>query len=128
MTGGRQRWVLAAGLAAALSLAVACGGDPSPAWPRASGTGTTAVSSTAASAAVPTTSSAAEPPSEDGCPPARTRIGLRTRDGVDLSAVAVGRGSAGVVLLHESDGTLCNWWPYAWTLAGRGLQVVAVDL
>jgi pimeloyl-ACP methyl ester carboxylesterase len=56
------------------------------------------------------------------------RVTLRTRDGVDLSAVPVGSGSAGVVLLHESDGTLCNWWPYARTLAGRGLRVVAVDL
>jgi dienelactone hydrolase len=128
MTIWWRRLIVPVTLAAALWPAVACGGDQSSGAASPSGTRTTAVTSVVPSIVPPSTGSASEPPTEDGCPPARMRITLRTPDGVELSAVAVGRGSAGVVLLHESDGTLCNWWPYAWTLAGRGLHVVALDL
>jgi hypothetical protein len=36
--------------------------------------------------------------------------------------VLVGRGPAGVVLLHQHPADLCGFWPYAVYLSKRGLQ------
>jgi pimeloyl-ACP methyl ester carboxylesterase len=43
-----------------------------------------------------------------------------------LAAVSIGTGRVAVVLAHQSSGSLCQWWPYARTLAAR-FRVVAFD-
>ncbi|MBO0819054.1 MAG: alpha/beta fold hydrolase [Actinobacteria bacterium] len=43
-----------------------------------------------------------------------------------LAAVSIGTGRAAVVLAHQSSGSLCQWWPYARSLASR-FRVVAFD-
>jgi alpha-beta hydrolase superfamily lysophospholipase len=55
-------------------------------------------------------------------------ITYRSLSGATLTGAVVGRGGAGVVLAHMSDGDLCQWMPYARTLAGAGYQVLTMDL
>jgi pimeloyl-ACP methyl ester carboxylesterase len=43
-----------------------------------------------------------------------------------LSAVSIGTGRAAVILAHSAGGSLCEWWPYARSLAAR-FRVVAFD-
>jgi len=43
-----------------------------------------------------------------------------------LTAVSIGTGRVAVVLAHQSSGSLCQWWPYARSLAAR-FRVVAFD-
>jgi len=43
-----------------------------------------------------------------------------------LAAVSIGAGRVAVVLAHQSSGSLCQWWPYARSLAAR-FRVVAFD-
>ena len=43
-----------------------------------------------------------------------------------LAALSIGTGRVAVVLAHQSSGSLCQWWPYARTLADR-FRVVAFD-
>jgi pimeloyl-ACP methyl ester carboxylesterase len=43
-----------------------------------------------------------------------------------LSAVSIGTGRVAVVLAHQAGGFMCDWWPYARSLAGR-FRVVAFD-
>jgi pimeloyl-ACP methyl ester carboxylesterase len=43
-----------------------------------------------------------------------------------LAAVSIGTARVAVVLAHQSSGSLCQWWPYARTLAAR-FRVVAFD-
>lgn len=59
--------------------------------------------------------------------PAST-LRLRTRDGVALDAVEVGRGRAGAVFLHQSPSDLCDWWPFARSLAQAGVRALLLDL
>jgi pimeloyl-ACP methyl ester carboxylesterase len=49
-------------------------------------------------------------------------------DGTRLDAAEVGSGERGVILLHEAPADLCDWAPYAKTLARRGFHVLLVDL
>lgn len=42
------------------------------------------------------------------------------------SALEYGTGSVGVVLIHQSDGNLCQWKSYAATLAKRGYRAFAM--
>ncbi|MBO0701703.1 MAG: alpha/beta hydrolase [Candidatus Dormibacteraeota bacterium] len=44
-----------------------------------------------------------------------------------LAGVEVGNGPTGVVLAHQSDGSHCDWWPYAPELVGLGYRVLAFD-
>ena len=62
-------------------------------------------------------------------PPARQRsaVGFDGPNGSRLAGVALGRGKAGVVLAHQSPGSLCQWWPYAAELADAGYRVLAFD-
>jgi pimeloyl-ACP methyl ester carboxylesterase len=58
----------------------------------------------------------------------RTRaITFRASDGIALRGVVLGRGTTGVALGHEYHGDLCNWLPFARTLAVRGYLVLAFD-
>lgn len=52
---------------------------------------------------------------------------LTAADGVHLYAVEDGKGSAGIVLLHESPADLCGWLPYMKTLTQAGFRVLAFD-
>lgn len=72
---------------------------------------------------------AAPAPGLDGCAPRSWRtVHLRSSDGVRLVAAETGSGRRGVVLAHESDGSLCNWVPYATQLARQGVRVLLLDL
>lgn len=44
-----------------------------------------------------------------------------------ISAVEFGSGANGVVLVHQSDASMCQWLPYALVLAERGYRVLAFD-
>ena len=43
-----------------------------------------------------------------------------------LAALSIGTGRVAVILAHQSAGSLCQWWPYARSLAAR-FRVVAFD-
>jgi pimeloyl-ACP methyl ester carboxylesterase len=43
-----------------------------------------------------------------------------------LSAVSIGTGRVAVILAHQGSGFMCDWWPYARSLAAR-FRVVAFD-
>jgi pimeloyl-ACP methyl ester carboxylesterase len=43
-----------------------------------------------------------------------------------LAALSIGTGRVAVILAHQSSGSLCQWWPYARSLAAR-FRVVAFD-
>ena len=58
----------------------------------------------------------------DGCTPAGGDLHLRAADGTRLLAHRFGSGKTAVVLAHQSDGTLCQWVPYAKRLAGARLH------
>jgi pimeloyl-ACP methyl ester carboxylesterase len=69
-------------------------------------------------------------PPTDACVPKSLRstaIGFRTRDGVRLAGLLLGSGKKGIVLAHEIRGWLCNWLPFAQTLAKAGYRVLAYD-
>src|SRR6266542_2818510 len=74
----------------------------------------------------PTTSASARA-SRSAYAAART-LWFRSADGTRLDGAVLGRGGRGVVLLHESPADLCDWAPYAKTLAARGFHVLLVDL
>lgn len=52
---------------------------------------------------------------------------LTTGAGLTVAAVDLGTGSSGVVLAHQSDGSLCEWLPYGEQLAALGYRVLAFD-
>jgi pimeloyl-ACP methyl ester carboxylesterase len=54
-------------------------------------------------------------------------VSFRARDRIALRAVLLGRGKTGIALGHEYHGDLCNWLPFARTLAARGYLVLAFD-
>lgn len=55
------------------------------------------------------------------------RVQLPTSDGARLTGAQRGSGRVGIVFAHQTDGTLCDWLPYASTLT-RGRAVLAIDL
>jgi fermentation-respiration switch protein FrsA (DUF1100 family) len=52
---------------------------------------------------------------------------LQTEDNVRLYAIDAGTGSVAVVLAHQGRSDLCEELPYAKTLVGAGLRVLAFD-
>jgi pimeloyl-ACP methyl ester carboxylesterase len=54
-------------------------------------------------------------------------ISFRASDKIALRGVVLGRGRTGVVLGHERGADLCNWLPFARTLAARGYFALAFD-
>jgi pimeloyl-ACP methyl ester carboxylesterase len=54
-------------------------------------------------------------------------VRLENSAGLRLAAVDLGSGPMGVVLAHQSDASMCQWLPYATTLANLGYRVVAFD-
>ena len=61
--------------------------------------------------------------------PAERRTALRffAADDTSLAGVVFGKGTHAVVLVHEIDGNLCDWVPYARQLAASGLRVLAYN-
>jgi pimeloyl-ACP methyl ester carboxylesterase len=57
---------------------------------------------------------------------ARGAISMRVH-GVAVRGVVIGSGAAGVVLAHQSNGSVCEWWPYARELQAAGYRVLAID-
>jgi alpha-beta hydrolase superfamily lysophospholipase len=53
---------------------------------------------------------------------------FRAADGVVLAGALYGRGSRGVVLAPESNGSHCGWLGFARHLAAAGYRVLAYDL
>ena len=52
---------------------------------------------------------------------------LRAADGTRLLPTGSGPAKTAVVLAHQSDGTLCQWVPYAKRLAARGYTAIVFD-
>jgi pimeloyl-ACP methyl ester carboxylesterase len=85
-------------------------------------------------AAPPSTAGPAATPAGIGqadwyCLNARERAEMFALDGPGhdrLAALSIGTGRVAVILAHQSDGSLCQWWPYARSLAAR-FRVVAFD-
>jgi pimeloyl-ACP methyl ester carboxylesterase len=119
------------GLAAAMTLA-GCGGDahhpaaPSPATRPSPSAAAAPVPSATATPAV-TRTSVGE--ADWYCLSARERRAMFLLHGPGrdrLAAVSIGAGRVAVILAHQSAGSLCQWWPYARSLAAR-FRVVAFD-
>jgi pimeloyl-ACP methyl ester carboxylesterase len=54
-------------------------------------------------------------------------VAFRASDGIRLKGVVLGRGTTGVVLVHELRRDLCSWLPFARVLAQRGYLVLDFD-
>jgi pimeloyl-ACP methyl ester carboxylesterase len=54
-------------------------------------------------------------------------VRFRASDRARLLGVSLGSGRVGFALGHESDGTLCNWMPFARILKQKGYRVLAFD-
>jgi pimeloyl-ACP methyl ester carboxylesterase len=66
----------------------------------------------------------------DGCVTGALRskaVDFRASDGASLHGVLLGSGANGIVLSHEFRANLCNWLPFAQTLAQRGYRVLVYD-
>jgi dienelactone hydrolase len=57
----------------------------------------------------------------------RTALRFFAADDTPLAGVVLGQGLRAVVLVHEIDGNLCDWLPYARRLAADGLRVLAYN-
>jgi dienelactone hydrolase len=57
----------------------------------------------------------------------RSALRFFAADDTPLAGVVLGSGSRAVVLVHEIDGSLCDWVPYARALVARGLRVLAYN-
>ncbi len=114
----RRRSVLAVACAFLLAVSPGCTRDPQP-GPAAAPTSSASVS--------PTVSL---PPVGADCREqalAGLTLRLTNAAGLSIAAVEFGSGPKGVVLVHQSDASMCQWLPYAADLAERGYRVVAFD-
>jgi pimeloyl-ACP methyl ester carboxylesterase len=85
----------------------------------------------AASTAAETAGAETSSPAEDllyGCiePGTARRLTIDSA-GITLDAAVFGEGPVGIVLAHESDGSLCNWASIAPDLADEGFRVLIFD-
>ena len=44
-----------------------------------------------------------------------------------LAGIVYGSGTTGIVFAHQSDGTSCDWMPYAKKVAAKGFRALAFD-
>jgi FAD/FMN-containing dehydrogenase/pimeloyl-ACP methyl ester carboxylesterase len=69
------------------------------------------------------------PATRCGLPDAQAKsLWFAARDGVQIDGVMVGSGPSGVVLAHQSQNDLCDFWPYAVFVSRHGLRVLDIDL
>ena len=54
-------------------------------------------------------------------------VQFRAGDGTKLVGHRFGKGTKAVILGHQSNGSLCEWLPYARRLASKGYFVFAID-
>ena len=104
-----------------------CSPPPAPAIPApgANGDGLAQATTTTAVALQPLE----QPASRCGTATTKaTLVRFQAADGTSLNGVMVGRGPAGVVLVHQYPSDLCGFWPFADYLAKRGLRAFAIDL
>jgi pimeloyl-ACP methyl ester carboxylesterase len=88
----------------------------------------TFAASTLAETAGAETSTAAEEELLYGCiQPGMARPLSVESAGATLDAAVFGAGAVGIVLAHESDGSLCNWASIAPQLANEGYRVLIFD-
>lgn len=90
-------------------------------------------SPTPAGSSEPTTSPSPEQKQArlfDGC----VRIGgaidtvsYKASDGTRLEGVTLGQGRVGILLGHQVNSNVCEWFPFARTLAEQGFRVLAFD-
>jgi alpha-beta hydrolase superfamily lysophospholipase len=80
----------------------------------------------ALAAAAATTAGAAPERSEHGCVRGG-ELWFRAADGTKLVGHRFGKGTTAVILAHQSEGSLCDWLPYARRLAARGYFVFPID-
>lgn len=120
---GSRGW---AALAAALVLSVASGCGGKAPTGQAGNTPTPPVTTPVTTPATEPSSSPAVPLAGAGCP-LDAKGGRQAHIGHDLGGLVFGTGRTGVVLAHQSDGDLCQWLPYAKTLAQRGYRALAID-
>lgn len=59
---------------------------------------------------------------------AGTALSLTAADGSAIKATSYGKGTNGVVLVHDKGRSSADWGPFAEKLASQGFHVVAVDL
>jgi pimeloyl-ACP methyl ester carboxylesterase len=52
---------------------------------------------------------------------------FKAADGTKLVGHRFGKGTTAVILAHQSEGSLCDWLPYARRLAARGYFVFPID-
>lgn len=64
----------------------------------------------------------------DGCTPKAGDVRFTAADGTRLVGHAYGTGSTAVVLVHQRDGTMCQWTSYAQRLGKLGYRAVTIDL
>jgi dienelactone hydrolase len=116
---GRARRI-AAGITILALVATACSGTSG-----SNGGGPARASTTTAVALQPLE----QPTSRCGTPgPKATLVRFQAADGTTLNGILVGRGPAGVVLVHQYPSDMCGFWPFADYLARRGLRAFAIDL
>lgn len=112
------RWMMLPVVAGLLATPAACA-EPPPAAPPGPSVST----------AAPTPGHTLPPVGAECVEEAARGRTLRLTNGAGYSVAAVdlGSGSSAVVLAHQSDGSLCEWLPYAEQLAARGFRVLAFD-
>lgn len=54
-------------------------------------------------------------------------VRFRASNGAVLQGVLAGTGPTGIVLAHQSDGNLCQWWSSVGEFVQRGYHVLAFD-
>jgi dienelactone hydrolase len=118
----RRAQQIAAGLTILALVAASCSGSSSSG---SNGDAPAQATTTTAVAVQPL----GQPSRRCGVPgPKATLVRFQAVDGTSLNGVLVGRGPAGVVLVHQYPSDLCGFWPYADYLAKRGLRAFAIDL
>jgi len=104
-------------LVLALSVAGCFGGSPRAGAPRSSSGASPKVTSSSARAAC------------FGQPADARPVTIPTADGGQLTALEMGRGTKGVLLVPEAGSTgKCGWMSYATELAGKGMRVLTFDM
>jgi len=64
----------------------------------------------------------------DGCTPKAGDVGFTAADHTRLVAHSYGSGSTAIVLVHQRDGTMCQWTSYARRLGKLGYRALTIDL
>src|SRR6266568_2194244 len=124
--GGARGWLVPSAWLS-LAAAAAAAGCGTPAHHQAATRSPAAPAPVAA--ATPTATRAAVGAADRYCLSAPERRAMRLLRGPGrdrLAALSIGTGRVAVILAHQSSGSLCQWWPYARSLAAR-FRVVAFD-